>query len=897
MTDDMTARLGALRDYLGATDGTGRATIVVPLTWPDIRNAEYEVIERLCRAAANIGSRILVTDNDGYPIRSSDGRAVDPARRVGPDEADFMVSLHFESPRLIDLYSYYAVWQPIDFYFQFGYDGSVDKLLTHTDALSCAADRSDAHIRNLMGSAGTLPDAPFPYLFHSPPGPYHPPGVTARSRLFYIGINWERLGRGGKGRYQKLLEMLERADLIDIYGPRELLGKKVWEGFDTYRGELPFDGESVVRAVHGSGICLALSSDAHRADGVMSNRLFEGLAAGAAIIANPHPFIAKYFADVVHVLPETRDEGELFAAIERLVGVIRADPSAANERARIGQERLRELFSPERCLQALIDRHPARARARAGRTAGLMAGLTAGRMVGNAASGRARDGDAVNGDPANGDVANGDAASDAAGGAAAGDTAGGPLTVLLATSSGDHDALAATVASLARQSGVGIELVVACDRDAAPAAILEPHRAAFAALTLVAPPHGARAFAGSGAALAAALAHVRGPYLAIVREGTEFFAEHFAGLLARIVGEDAPAAVSGVLAETDVEVDGERRGRRRLHSLAFEADAASLLADPSAIDPGRLVVRSDLLVGPGAGGLSLLDGAEGAYMALRAARRGPIVQTGTATCVRRDDPVPASPVPASPGAAGPAAPAASGAALQRQVLADTIRFERGPMHAPAVSQRGEPGHPGVATMVRATPYDTAIGGNGVPFLREGFEEPSLEFVRVAGHRAGMAAALEPPAHPIERLNLCLQIAGDRAAGNAPRTCEVRVNDHAIGTLVVRSGSRRFALPLPPEVLKDRPSWMRIELRVSRAASRSGKGTAGKDAAGKDAAGKDTAGKDTAAKKAAGKNAGTASHSLINVRRLGIYPAGVAMPRRRRQHRDTIGARLLRTLRA
>ncbi len=79
----------------------------------------------------------------------------------------------------------------------FGYEKSIMKLVSHNYALSCDSDLADNHALNLFQGLGR-PITDLPKLFHSPPEPYLPPAITDTSKLFYIGINWERLG-GPKG--------------------------------------------------------------------------------------------------------------------------------------------------------------------------------------------------------------------------------------------------------------------------------------------------------------------------------------------------------------------------------------------------------------------------------------------------------------------------------------------------------------------------------------------------------------------------------------------------------------------------------------------------------------------------------------------------------------------------
>ena len=795
--------------YFAATDGSGRASIVVPLTWPKIRNAEYEVIMRLCRAANNIGSRILVTDNDGYPAWWSDGADVDTTRRVAVGEFNFMVSLHFESPRLLDIYSYYAVWQPIDFYFQFGYEPSVDKLLTHDDALSCSADRSDAHIRTLMAATGTLPPDPFPYLFHSPPEPYHEPNVTARSRLFYVGINWERLGAAGKGRHQLLLQKLEDADLIDIYGPEKLLGVRPWEGFRTYRGELPFDGASVVAAAHRSGICLALSSRPHRADGVMSNRLFEGLAAGNAIIASPHPFIDKYLADVVYELPDTEDDGELFDAVEAIVAEIRSDPKQAAERAREGQGRLRELFSLERCLQSIIDRHPGReARSREARS----------REGG-------RTGDAVTVIVPWPDGGNGRGKK------------GGIETVLR---------------TIAAQRDVELRVVVAHAGDdptqGLPTKGLPKELTdRFASLRTVRIASGA---ATLGAAIDAARPHIDTPCFTILHRTGKMFDEHLATLVGAIARHPgALAAASGGLLELEVEEDGERRIRRKVEVLSRTVSASGLLNGSAAPDPGPFAFHVDLLSPTVVEALPLLGDGAVACLLLHALAHGRIAPTGRATYVRVDR------------AEGSLADGAGG--FEGQVMLDTLRFDPAGLRALGMTGAGGAGGTGAtgvpdAAITRGVAYDTVIGGSGLPFLREGFAPPSLELTAIEGRHALLAASLDHPAHPVERLQLVLQMGARHGPLERRRRCEVRLNGTSLGVVTLTRSSQRHAFAIPGRLL-DGLVHLRVELVVDPAA---------------------------------GGDAGSAVRErAVNIRRFGVFPIARTMPKRTRQHRPSLIGRL------
>ena len=324
-----------------------------------MKNAEYEVVKRVATAGVNIGAEVFVVDNDGYPLWASDRVISTASPRITAADCDFMISLHFESPKLIDVPSYAALWNPPEFYSVFGYTASVEKLATHDDVLSCSSALADAHALNVFEGFGHRLPLPLPTLYHSLPSPFLEPRIDGDARLFYIGINWERI-TGQRGRHHDLLERLDKSNLIDIYGPEEFHGVEPWEGFANYRGSIPFDGYSILAEINKAGVCLAFSSEAHQKSGIMSSRLFEGLAAGAAIIANPHPIIDRFFADCVYVVDDSKEPLEMVREVVAVLTEIRRDPTEALRRARLGQERLKETFALERSLDSLFALHAER---------------------------------------------------------------------------------------------------------------------------------------------------------------------------------------------------------------------------------------------------------------------------------------------------------------------------------------------------------------------------------------------------------------------------------------------------------------------------------------------------------------------------------------------------------
>ena len=122
-------------------------------------------------------------------------------------------------------------------------------------------------------------------------------------RLFYIGTNWHKQcssnNHYAKMRNLTLIKRLDDMTLIDIYGPRKYSNTSSWEGYHNYKGEIQFDGTSVIDKIQCSGVCLVLSSIHHTRSEVCSMRIFEAISAGVPIICDKNPFFTKWFGDDV----------------------------------------------------------------------------------------------------------------------------------------------------------------------------------------------------------------------------------------------------------------------------------------------------------------------------------------------------------------------------------------------------------------------------------------------------------------------------------------------------------------------------------------------------------------------------------------------------------------------
>ncbi len=185
-------------------------------------------------------------------------------------------------------------------------------------------------------------------MYHSLSEPILEP-TLGDHKIFYAGINWERLGKK-KGRHQELLNQLDTTGSLRIFGPKIFQGVDVWEGYQSYSGSIPFDGISLIKEINRAGIALVLSSDAHKESELMSNRLFESLAGGAVIICDENPFAKRHFGETLLYIDASAPTAEVFAAVQKHVKWINENPEAALKMARDAQKIFRDRFSLDRSL-------------------------------------------------------------------------------------------------------------------------------------------------------------------------------------------------------------------------------------------------------------------------------------------------------------------------------------------------------------------------------------------------------------------------------------------------------------------------------------------------------------------------------------------------------------------
>lgn len=299
--------------------------------WADRPAAEHEVIARLSAAAQARGHGIIELHPDGSRIHLAEEEV----------PLDFVLNLHFATPKNLDLPHVGPLWNPVRFYHHFGFVPHFANQLSHDYLASCGSEVVDSAFAPFRPQ---LFENGLPVLNHTVPERYIEPRLRVDRAAFYVGINWERMS-GGPGRHDALLRLLDVQGASAIHGPEEMDGIRPWEGFRTYKGQLPFDGWSVVEAIADAGAALVVSSSEHYRDGVMSCRPFEAAAAGVPLISERHPFMVEHFRGAALFFDERAPHAEQAEEVVSLIARLNSDPDLAVDLATRAQALVRSRFN------------------------------------------------------------------------------------------------------------------------------------------------------------------------------------------------------------------------------------------------------------------------------------------------------------------------------------------------------------------------------------------------------------------------------------------------------------------------------------------------------------------------------------------------------------------------
>jgi len=308
-----------------------------------LKAAEHEVVERLVAATIELGwiPRVIEVDVDFKYLNM----------KKYEENIDAVLDIHYEYPKFFKARSIGAFWTPTSFMKDWDLAYVWENQLSHDLLVHTGSNK----ILDLLTKF--RPDDEFGLLNHTLPGSWiswiNESKRNEKPRAFYAGINWNKLS-GRPGRHHELFKLLDISDVLDIYGPRKISHIVPWRGFESYRGEVAFDGKSILKKSHESGISLVLSSEQHLEEEIISSRFFEGLAAGNVIISDGHPFIRKHLGKNGRYL--SLDRGDRYTAEQLIeyVDELRGNPRLLKEEQDNSQNLFLEKFDLTQQLSKIL---------------------------------------------------------------------------------------------------------------------------------------------------------------------------------------------------------------------------------------------------------------------------------------------------------------------------------------------------------------------------------------------------------------------------------------------------------------------------------------------------------------------------------------------------------------
>jgi hypothetical protein len=320
-----------------------KPTLLIIKHFHTLNAAEHEVVQRLVASTKELGwiPRVVEVDAD-FDFKK--------IKRI-EENVDAVLDIHYEYPKFFSAKSIGAFWTPTSFMKDWDLAYVWENQLSHDYLVHTDSQK----ILELL--AGFRPKEKFGILNHSVPGSWAEWINEAKRdqvpRAFYAGINWNKLS-GRKGRHHEMFKLLDSGDVLNIYGPRKISHVVPWKGFESYRGEIPFDGKSILRKAHESGVSLVLSAEQHLSEGIISSRFFEGLAAGNSIISDGHPFIRKHLGKSGFYL--NLERGDDFAASQLLdyMQELRQNPKLLAKQQEISQNLFLEKFDLTKQLKRIL---------------------------------------------------------------------------------------------------------------------------------------------------------------------------------------------------------------------------------------------------------------------------------------------------------------------------------------------------------------------------------------------------------------------------------------------------------------------------------------------------------------------------------------------------------------
>jgi hypothetical protein len=341
--------------------------------WPGVPTGEMEAVKRIKKASKNLGIKCYVISSEGYIVKevtkkNKKGELIKPKKnqinekitneRISREDVDFVISSHFITTKIWDIFTYGLLWNPPIFLSLWPeYTRYIDNYLMYDDLIGNASKGIMQHAKDVFGLRGqSVNENIFLYPSVSETSILKP-NLEGKLKLFYCGMQWEKSASMPK-RHDEVFRGLDKTGYLSAFGPEEVNGIRPWDGYKSYKGSLPFDGESIIKQINKCGVALAISSSEHNRNSAMSNRLYESIAGGAVVITDSNDFVNKYFGDtVLKITADYGDQDEVLEQIKSHFNWVKNNREKAKQMVIKAQEILKEKFSYEVNIRKLFEVH------------------------------------------------------------------------------------------------------------------------------------------------------------------------------------------------------------------------------------------------------------------------------------------------------------------------------------------------------------------------------------------------------------------------------------------------------------------------------------------------------------------------------------------------------------
>jgi hypothetical protein len=317
--------------------------IAIHNSFADKPCAETELSRRISIAAKNLGWESIETDSP-YEIKSF--------------RPDFVLVMHFNTPKLYEFPTYGCMWNPPVFFDLYeallkdlqSYRQDKKDIIKYANIFTYDGYLSSSQIvdnwlhEKLGNTAKKICIAPF--FTSTNQTEYTLPNIQD-PHLVYIGTNWDG------ARFKELFKQLDKQKFMEVYG----LASKWRYLKNSYKMSLPFDGVSVLNTLKDAGVGLCLHKPEHCDAETPSMRIFEIVASGAIAICGEHKFIRTAFGDNVLYIDTNASIADQIKQISDHIYWIKNNQEAALEMSRKAHDIFLEKYTLEKLLLGIIPYH------------------------------------------------------------------------------------------------------------------------------------------------------------------------------------------------------------------------------------------------------------------------------------------------------------------------------------------------------------------------------------------------------------------------------------------------------------------------------------------------------------------------------------------------------------